>query len=292
MLHSKIYPFYFILGTLILYTLFFVIPAVMGLGYAFTDWNRYSTDVNYVGLDNFKTLISADNNYTDYARNTFLFTLSTIVFKTVLGLAFALLLHNGIKHLRSLYRLIIFLPAVLPMVVVGIIFKSVLDPRRGLLNEFLRTAGLAGWTHQWLTDPKIALLSIISVDTWKGAGYIMVILLAGLQTIPAEYYEAAQIDGANALDRLRHLTIPLLRPALVVATVLNILYGLKIFDVVYVLTNGGPGYSTEVLYTAIFKEFSKGRYGIGTALSSLLFFVMVFIGYFVIRLMEQGRTND
>jgi len=292
MLHNRVYPFYFILGTLILYTVFFVVPAVMGLGYAFTDWNRYSTDVNYVGLDNFKALMSSNNNYTDYARNTIVFTLSTIVLKTILGLAFALLLHSGVKHLRSLYRLVIFLPAVLPMVVVGIIFHSVLNPRRGLLNEFLRAIGLSEWTQQWLTDPRIALMSIIGVDTWKGVGYIMVILLAGLQTIPTEYYEAAQIDGANALARLRHLTIPLLRPALIVATVLNILYGLKIFDVVYVLTNGGPGYSTEVLYTAIFKEFSKGRYGVGTALSSLLFIVMVFIGYFVIRLMEQGRTND
>ncbi len=292
MLRNKVYPFYFTLGTLILYTVFFVIPAVMGLGYAFTDWNRYSTDVNYVGLGNFRTLTSSGNNYTEYARNTFVFTLSTIVLKTILGLAFALLLHNGVKHLRSLYRLIIFLPAVLPMVVVGIIFHSVLNPRRGLLNELLRAVGLSEWAQQWLTDPRIALTSIIGVDTWKGAGYIMVILLAGLQTIPAEYYEAAQIDGANALARLRHLTIPLLRPALVVATVLNILYGLKVFDVVYVLTNGGPGYSTEVLYTAIFKEFSKGRYGVGTTLSSLLFLVMVFIGYFVIRLMEQGRTND
>jgi len=292
MLHSKVYPFYFVLGTLILYLVFFVIPAVMGLGYAFTDWNRYSTDVNYVGLENFRTLTSSSNNYVHYARNTFMFTITTIVLKTILGLAFALLLHNGVKHLRSLYRLIIFLPAVLPMVVVGIIFHSVLNPRRGLLNEFLRAVGLDAWTRQWLTDPDLALLSIIGVDTWKGAGYIMVILLAGLQTIPDEYYEAAQIDGANALARLRHLTLPLLRPALIVATVLNILYGLKIFDTVYVLTNGGPGYSTEVLYTAIFKEFSKGRYGVGTAMSSLLFFVMVFIGYFVIRLMEQGRTND
>lgn len=292
MLHNKVYPFYFTLGTIILYMVFFVIPAVMGLGYAFTDWSRYSSDVNYVGLENYRILISSENNYIHYARNTFLFTLNTIVLKTILGLAFALLLHNGVKHLRSLYRMIIFLPAVLPMVVVGIIFHSVLNPRRGLLNELLRMVGLGAWTQQWLTDPKLALLSIIGVDTWKGAGYIMVILLAGLQTIPAEYYEAAQIDGANALARLRHITIPLLRPALIVATVLNILYGLKIFDTVYVLTNGGPGYSTEVLYTAIFKEFSKGRYGVGTALSSLLFFVMVFIGYFVIRLMEQGRTND
>ena len=292
MLHNKVYPFYFTLGTLILYMVFFVIPAVMGLGYAFTDWNRYSTDVNYVGLENFRVLLSSSDNYIFYARNTFMFTFTTIVLKTVLGLLFALLLHNGIRRLRSLYRLIIFLPAVLPMVVVGIIFRSVLNPRRGLLNEFLQAVGLGAWTQQWLTDPHVALLSIMGVDTWKGAGYIMVILLAGLQTIPTEYYEAAQIDGANAFARLKHLTIPLLMPALVVSTVLSILHGLKIFDVVYVLTNGGPGYSTEVLYTAIFKEFSKGRYGIGTALSSLLFFVMVFIGYFVIRLMEQERAND
>lgn len=292
MLHNKVYPFYFILGTLILYTVFFVVPAVMGLGYAFTDWNRYSSDVNYTGLENFSTLLSSSDNYIFYARNTLVFTLTTIALKTILGLSFALLLHNGIKHLRSLYRLIIFLPAVLPMVVVGIIFHSVLNPRRGLLNEFLKEVGLSGLTQQWLTDPDVALFSVISVDTWKGAGYIMVILLAGLQTIPDEYYEAAQIDGANALTRLRHLTIPLLMPALIVSTVLNILYGLRVFDVVYVLTNGGPGYSTEVLYTAVFKEFSKGRYGIGTTLSSLLFLVMVSIGYFVIRLMEQGRTND
>ena len=101
--------------------------------------------------------MSSGNNYTDYARNTFVFTLTTILLKTILGLAFALLLHNGVKHLRSLYRLIIFLPAVLPMVVVGIIFHSVLNPRRGLLNEFLRAVGLNEWTQQWLTDPRIAL---------------------------------------------------------------------------------------------------------------------------------------
>ncbi|HEX3051235.1 MAG TPA: sugar ABC transporter permease [Aggregatilineaceae bacterium] len=292
MLRNKVYPFYFSLGTLILYSLFFVIPAVMGFGYAFTDWNRYTSAVHYVGTENFRTVLSNNDNYIRYARNTALFSVSTIILKTVLGLSFALLLHNGVKHLRSLYRLLIFLPAVLPMVVVGIMFKSVLDPRRGLLNEMLRDAGLKTWTHLWLADPKVALYSIIGVDTWKGAGYIMVILLAGLQTIPDEYYEAAQIDGANAQARLRHITIPLLMPALIVSTVLSILHGLKIFDVVYVLTNGGPGYSTEVLYTAIFKEFSKGRYSIGTAISTLLFLVMVFIGYFVIRLMERGRTNE
>jgi raffinose/stachyose/melibiose transport system permease protein len=291
MFKSRIYPFYFSIGALALYLVFFVIPAVMGLGYAFTDWNRYSSDVNYVGLENFKTILSADDNYLDYAYNTLIFTTSTILLKTVLGLLLALLLHNGVRNLRNLYRLIIFLPAVLPMVIVGIIFQSIMHPRNGLLNEALRFVGLNAWTQHWLTDPDLALFSIIGIDTWKGVGYIMVILLAGLQTIPDEYYEAAQIDGAGAFARLRNITIPLLMPAIVVSTVLNVLYGLKVFDVVYVLTNGGPGYSTEVLYTAIFKEFSKGRYGIGTALSTLLFFVMVLVGYLVIRLMEQERTD-
>ncbi len=292
MFKSRIYPFYFSIGALALYLVFFVIPAVMGLGYAFTDWNRFSTDVHYIGLENFETLLSSNDNYVDYANNTFCFTLLTIVLKTVFGLLLALLLHNGVRMLRNLYRLIIFLPAVLPMVIVGIIFKSIMHPRSGLLNEALRTVGLDHWTQHWLTDPDLALLSVIGIDTWKGVGYIMVILLAGLQTIPGEYYEAAQIDGAGAFARLRHITLPLLMPAIIVSTVLNVLYGLKVFDVVYVLTNGGPGYSTEVLYTAIFKEFAKGRYGVGTALSSVLFFVMVVVGYAVIRLMERDRAGE
>ncbi len=292
MLTNRTYPLYFTFGALALYLVFFVIPAVMGLGYAFTDWNRYSSDVNYVGLENFETVLSSNDNYIDYALNTLIFTTTTIILKTVIALLLALLLHNGVRSLRNLYRMLIFLPAVLPMVIVGIIFKSIMHPRSGLLNEFLRTIGLDAWTQQWLTDPDLALFSIIGIDTWKGVGYIMVILLAGLQVIPDEYYEAGKMDGANAFARLRYITIPLLMPAIIVSTVLNILYGLKVFDVVYVLTNGGPGYSTEVLYTAIFKEFSKGRYGIGTAISTILFFVMVVVGYSVIRLMEQGRTNE
>jgi raffinose/stachyose/melibiose transport system permease protein len=115
----------------------------------------------------------------------------------------------------------------------------------------------------------------------------MVILLAGLQTIPKEYYEAAAVDGAGALAKFRHITWPLLTPALIVVTVLNVLYGLRVFDIVYVLTNGGPGYATEVVSTAIFKAFSQGRYGLGTAISSILFVVMSAVGYFVIRLMER-----
>jgi raffinose/stachyose/melibiose transport system permease protein len=179
------------------------------------------------------------------------------------------------------------------MLVVGIVFKSILHPATGLLNDFLRGIGLDFLAQQWLVDPAIALYSVIGVDTWKGVGYIMVILLAGLQAIPQDYYEAADIDGASGWKKLLHITVPLLMPAITVTTVLNLLHGLKVFDIVYVLTNGGPGYATEVVFTSVFKEFSKGRYGISTALSTLLFVIMIFVGYFTIRTMtREERSNE
>jgi len=121
-------------------------------------------------------------------------------------------------------------------------------------------------------------------------GYIMVILIAGLQGIPQDYYEAAAIDGASGWRAFTHVTLPLLMPVLSVTTVLNLLYGLKVFDIVFVLTNGGPGRATDTVYTAIFQDFSKGRYGVATALSTLLFLVMIVLGYFVIRLMTREEV--
>jgi raffinose/stachyose/melibiose transport system permease protein len=180
---------------------------------------------------------------------------------------------------------------VLPLLVVGLVFKSILHPATGILNVFLRAIGLGFLAQGWLIDVDWALLSVIGVDTWKGVGYLMVILIAGLQAIPNDYYEAARIDGANALQMLWRITIPLLMPAIVVVTVLNLLHGLRIFDIVWVLTNGGPGYATETVYTAVFREFSKGRYGIATALSTLLFVIMVSFGYFVIRLMHKEEAD-
>jgi raffinose/stachyose/melibiose transport system permease protein len=287
MRHQNPYPFSFVLGALVLYLVFFIIPGISGIAYSFTDWSSYRTEVNFVGLDNFKTIFSSGERYLNYISNTLIFVLITIVLKTVFGLALALLLNNAVKHLTHFYRMMIYLPAVLPMLAVALIFRSILHPATGLLNVLLRGVGLDFLALKWLVDPKIALFSVIGVDTWKGVGYIMVILLAGLQAIPKEYYEAAAVDGAGALAKFRHITWPLLTPALIVVTVLNVLYALRVFDIVYVLTNGGPGYATEVLSTAIFKAFGQGHYGLGTAISSILFVVMSGAGYFVIRLMER-----
>jgi raffinose/stachyose/melibiose transport system permease protein len=145
--------------------------------------------------------------------------------------------------------------------------------------------------QRWLVDVNWALPSVIGVDVWRGVGYIMVIMIAGLHSIPRDYYEAAAIDGANRFRSFLHITLPLLMPVLSVTTVLNLLYGLRVFDIVFVLTNGGPGRATETVYTAIFEDFSKGRYGVATALSSMLFLVMIALGYFVIRLMHREEAG-
>jgi raffinose/stachyose/melibiose transport system permease protein len=280
---NKTYPFYFTFGALALYFVFVVLPGFMGIVYSFTDWNSFSTEVNFVGLDNFRTILSAGQNYLDYIGNTLFFTVCTMALKTVIGLFLAILLHYGVRRLAHLYRVIMYLPVVLPTIVVGLVFRSILNPRTGILNGFLRSIGLDVLAQPWLVNPDIAMLSVIGVDTWKGVGYIMVILLAGLQTIPQEYYEAAEIDGASPFARFRHITLPLLVPSLTVVTVLNLLYGLRVFDIVYVLTGGGPGYATDVVFTAVFDEFSKGRYGLGTALSSVLFIVMTVASFFIVR---------
>lgn len=288
---GKIYPFYFTGAALLLYLTFYVLPSLMGFYFAFTDWNSYTTQIHFVGLENFKIIFSAGKGYLHYIQNTIIFTIVTIVLKTIIALALALLLTKGIQRLANFHRAIIYLPAVLPMLVIALVFKSILNPATGLLNTSLRAVGLDFLAQKWLVDIHWAMPSVIAVDTWRGVGYIMVILIAGIQAISKDYYEAASIDGASGWRSFWHITLPLLMPVLTVTTVLNLLYGLKVFDIVFVLTNGGPGRATDTVYTAIFEDFSKGRYGVATALSSLLFGVMVFFGYFVIRLMHRKELE-
>ncbi len=284
----KIYPTYFAAGALLLYVVLYVAPGVIGIGYSFTDWSVYSRELHFVGFENFATVFSSGYNYTQYIGNTLVFTVVTTLAKNVLGLLLALALTKRLR-LLNFHRAVMYMPAVLSALIVGMIFRSVLNPKVGLLNVTLRSIGLGSLASQWLTDSKIAFRSVMAVDVWKGMGYIMTIFIAGIMSISPVYFEAADIDGANARQRFRYITLPMLMPTVAVTTVLNVLYGLKVFDMVYALTNGGPGYATEVLYTGVYKEFSLGRYAIGTALSSIMFVFMLVIGYFMLKLLTRNE---
>ena len=249
---NRTYPTYFVFGALLLYVVLYMLPSVIGLGYSFTDWSVYSEEIHFVGWKNFATVFSADYNYTRMLENTLVFTAVTTLAKNVIGLALAVLLTKKVK-LLNFHRAVMYLPCVLSALIVGMIFKSVLNPKIGLLNTFLRGIGLNFLASNWLTDSKIAFRSVMAVDIWKGMGYIMTILIAGIMSIPPTYYEAASIDGGSPWQCFRHITLPLLAPTLTVTTVLNVIYGLKVFDTVYSLTNGGPGFATEVMYTGVYK---------------------------------------
>ena len=288
---SKLYPWYFAAAALIIYTALCVIPGIIGIGYSFTDWSAYSKEIHFVGLENFRKIFSADTNYFKYITNTLLFTVVTTVAKTGLGLLFALALSKNIKA-KNFHRGVMYMPSVLSILIIGLVFTSILNPKMGILNEGLRAIGLDSLTRQWLTNPKIAFWSVMAVDIWRGTGYIMTMLIVGILAIPKDYYEACRIDGANGWNRFIHITLPMLRQTLAVTIVLNVLYGLKVFDMVYALTNGGPGHTTEVMYTAVFKQFSQGLYAEGTTISSVMFIFMVIIGFFMIKILTKDEVQE
>jgi len=287
---KNMYPLYFTYGALALYLVFVIAPGIGGLLYSFTDWSSYSTDISFVGFENFIKVFSTKGNYFKSIMNTVEFTILTTFFKTVIGFLLALALAEKIKG-RTIHRTIIFIPALLSTLVTGILFRSILSPRSGLLNVFLGKIGLECLQMRWLTDTRIAFLSVIAVDVWKGVGYVMTILLAGLMTIPKDYYEAARIDGASYWKGVRHITIPLMMRAITITVVLNIIYGLRVFDIIVVLTNGGPAYKTSVVYTRVWELMRLGLFGQATAMSSVLFVVMALTGFFIVRFMGRSEVE-
>jgi len=287
---GRIYPWYFTIGAVLLYCALFFIPGIMGIYYSFTDWNGFSFNINFVGLDNYRTIFSGNSLYLFYISNTLKFTLTTTAAKTLIGFMLALLFTSGIKA-ANLHRTVVFSPQVLSFLITGLVFRSMLHPSQGFLNNALRGANLDFLAQNWLGSLQWAFTSVMAVDTWKGVGYIMVIFIAGLQAIPRGYYEAAEIDGASAIQKVFNISLPLLVPSIAVATVLNITYGLRVFDIIYVLTNGGPGYATGVINTAVFKEFSDGRYGVGTALSTVLFLFVMLISYFLLKALNAREVE-
>ncbi len=288
---SKMYPWYFAAGAVLIFTALSVVPGLIGIGYSFTDWSAYSKEVHFVGLKNFKEVFSADQDYLKYIVNTLLFTLVTTVAKTGLGLLFALALSRNIK-LKNFHRGVMYMPSVLSVLIIGLVFTSILNPKTGLMNESFRMLGMDGLAQHWLTNPKLAFWSVMGVDIWRGTGYIMTILIVGILAIPQVYYEASGIDGASGYQKFVYITLPMLKQTLAVTIVLNVLYGLKVFDLVYALTNGGPGHVTEVMYTAVFKQFSQGLYAVGTTISSVMFIFMIIVGYYMIKILTKDEVIE
>lgn len=272
---SKLYPNYFVYPALVIFSVFFIIPVLASFILSFTDWHidrLFEPKIN--GLDNILFLIK-DEYFLLALKNTFIFAGLTCFFKVFFGLFLALQLNQRLYG-RNIVRTVFYLPAVLSYIVVGIVFSSMLK-MDGLVNNILELIGMVDLQQDWLGNPKTALYCIIITEIWKWSGFTMAIFMAGLQGIPNMYYEAAKIDGATVRQRLRHITLPLLAPAFTISITMNLIGSLKVFEQVYVMTGGGPGFSTQVLGTYIFSTFSAGTLGRSTAMGLIQFIIITAI---------------
>lgn len=283
--HKKIYPSYFILLPLILYVVLFILPSAMGLALSFTDWNSVSDKIHFVGLSHFIEIFT-NSRYLIVIRNTLIFAVITTLFKNVIGLGMALVLNKEFKT-RNILRTIFFFPVMLSPLIIGLVFKSIYNPEFGVINEFLRAIGMNVLAKDWLGDIGTALGAVIIVEIWRLVGQNMVIYVAGLQAISDDYLEAADIDGAGKFQKLIYVILPQMLPSITINLVLNLIAGLKVFDLVFVLTNGGPARMTEVLNTLVYKEYSSGRYGFSTALGLVMFVFTCIVAFSVLKAMSK-----
>lgn len=232
---------------------FLVYPIVYSLWLSFHQWNGYQTDWGaFVGLDNYLSL-AVDEVFWKAAVNSILFVLWRTPLEVGLGFGLALLLNRNMPA-RGLLRTLFFVPVVMSLIVVTLLFERILDPSTGFLDVALDNLGLGALAHAWLGDPNTALATVIAVSVWKNVGFSLVILLAGLQSLPQEVLEAATVDGATGWHMVAKVIAPLMRPILAITALLSIIGGLKVFDLVFIMTRGGPTYSTEVFATMLYRE--------------------------------------
>lgn len=275
---QKIYNTWFSVPALVLYFVLFLVPVVLNFGYALTNWNAIKLTgetAKFIGFRNF-TKIFSDPELLKVIGRTVWFAFVTTIFKNVIGFLLALALNRGFKSKEAL-RAIYFLPSMLSPLIIGLIFGSLLMTN-GVVNQFLTSIGLGAITRPWLTSTATALPSAMGVDVWKQAGFNMVIYLAGLQQIDSTYYEAAELDGAGWFGKLWYITIPRMIPSVIINLLLNMSAGLKTFDIIYVLTGGGPNGSTELINTLVFKQYGQKLYGMSAAYGVIVFIITAIFG--------------
>lgn len=269
------YPYWFVLPAAAIYGVLFLLPTVASLWFSLTRWDLYTT--TFIGLDNFRQFIS-EPQLTQSLVHTLIYAVLTSALKTVLGLLLAVLLTSGI-YAQGFLRTVVFFPVLVSTIGIGLTFSELMHPTKGAINAALDLIGIAG--PGWLTTPSLALYSVALVDVWKGVGLATLIFIAGLASISPEYYEAARIDGATRRQMFWRVTVPLVHPATTTVITLSLIGGLRSFDLIWAMTRGGPGFSSDVIASVIYKQYQAGFYGLSTAGNVILF---VFIALMIVPL--------
>jgi raffinose/stachyose/melibiose transport system permease protein len=275
----------FMLPALLLYTVFMFVPVFQSTLYAFSDWNGFG-ELKVIGIKGFINLFG-DENFFISLKNNILLLISSVFLIIPVALLLAVIISREIRGYKF-FRTAYFMPQVLSTVVVSLIWSFIYNPQFGLLNAMLKLMGLEGLIKLWLADRKIAIFSVLCVNAWYYIGYIMIILLSSINGIQKEYYEAADIDGASGWTKLVHIILPLIWDTVKVTVLLGIAGSMKAFDLVYILTKGGPGHSTELMATYMYKQaFISFNYGYGSTISLMILFMSLILSLLMKKIMKK-----
>jgi raffinose/stachyose/melibiose transport system permease protein len=269
-------------------SVFIFIPASLAVIGSFYEFSLTSPDWRFVGLDNYAQAMT-DPVFWLALRNNAIIVIGSIVLQVGFGTILAAILDRGLPSGSTIFRTVIFAPMVISSVAVALIWLIILDPNTGVLNALVKDVGLKPPTLGWLGDPDIAMPMLLVIAAWQYTGFMMVLILAGLQGVPKELYEAAALDGAKGIKAFWHITLPSIRNVLVVAILITTIGGIKVFDLIYATTNGGPANATQVMGTYIYLQaFTLDNMGYADALSVVLLVLAVLLG--ILQLKASRRT--
>jgi len=267
----------FLLPAAILFVGIIIVPIIMSTYYSLHDWNGF-TEMKFIGLDNYVELFTNTAiNFPKALLNAVLYMFASVLIQLPFSLLLALLLAKGRKGSR-MFLSVYFIPVILSTVVIGQLWLKIYNPDYGILNVGLNAVGLESWAKVWLGDRNTALIAAFVPTMWQYTGYHMLLMYAAIRSVPQELREAALIDGASESQINFRIIIPLIKPVLKVCTIISVTGSLKIFDLIYILTNGGPAHATEVPSTLLVDMlFNRNRYGFGSAIAVLLIFLCFFV---------------
>ena len=279
----------FVLPAVTIFTIFYIIPFIWVFQLGMFDWDGIMPTKVFVGLSNFKEIFLQDKIWWQSMLNAGYITMIALTFQNALAFFLAWACDREIR-MKNFYRLIFFIPPVLSEVVVGLVWQWILDGNYGILNSWLVHFGLQNLARNWLSDPNTALTTVAIVHSWKGFGWGFLIFLAGLQTIPRELYEAARVDGANAWNSFKNITLPLMIPVAILVIILTILGTMQAFVLIIAMTGGGPAYHTQVPVLRILASMrGSSRFGYACAQGITFGLILMIISFVQYRISKKSR---
>ncbi|MBZ0301652.1 MAG: sugar ABC transporter permease [Anaerolineae bacterium] len=282
--------YFFVLPALVMYAIFFIYPFLSSVYLSMTDWDGVKP-MNFVGLSNYQKLLGDPLMWVSLGHNLIWVIIGTIA-PIAIGLLLAVLLWGRTRG-QLIFRTIYFMPVVMSAVVVGIIWGWIYNPIFGFLNRFLTAVGLEGLARGWLGETNTALFAVLAAAIWQHVGFCVVILFAGLQKVDIELIDAARIDGANSWQRFLNVILPQIRHVLTMVTVFTVIGGFNVFDIVFVLTRGGPANATELIATYTYrKSFSENQVGYGSALSMVMTVLALAATIIFMRIRSRGEELE